>query len=131
MAVFGWHDRTIGAQVDTPDGPRWLRVISEHERWVPDAAIADDMVFRGPVDLPPVWWASSHRGLNAVGEVRDAKRVVIGDEVLRYRLHAAFDADIEVDRLDWSCAHGDMHRAATTPRSCIARASCCQISPVR
>ncbi|NKQ59385.1 aminoglycoside phosphotransferase [Amycolatopsis sp. K13G38] len=31
--VFGWRERTIGAPVDTPDGPRWLRVVSEHHRW--------------------------------------------------------------------------------------------------
>lgn len=31
--LFGWHDRTIGAQVVTPDGPRWLRVTSEPPQW--------------------------------------------------------------------------------------------------
>lgn len=31
--VFGWRERTIGARVDTPDGPRWLRVVSEQQRW--------------------------------------------------------------------------------------------------
>jgi hypothetical protein len=32
--VFGWRDRTIGASVYTPEGPRWLRVVSEQHWWV-------------------------------------------------------------------------------------------------
>jgi hypothetical protein len=27
--VFGWREPTISAQVTTPDGERWLRVVSE------------------------------------------------------------------------------------------------------
>ena len=27
--VFGWHDRTIGTQVSTVEGERWLRVVAE------------------------------------------------------------------------------------------------------
>lgn len=152
--VFGWHDRTIGARIDVPDGPRWLRVAAEHQRWsggdswtgnsdasstafahvpkptvvnmlewsvgeqrvraelmtyVPDAAIAYDMVLRGPVELAPAWWAALRDGLNAVATVRDTKRVVVGDDVLRYRVLAAFAVDLALNRLDWSCAHGDLH----------------------
>lgn len=152
--VFGWHDRTVGARIATPDGPRWLRVISEHKRWssgdswtgnsdandtafasvpkptlldvhewlvgdqrvraelmtyVPDATIADDMILRGHVELPEAWWASLRHGLRAVAEVRGTKRVIIGDDVLRHHLLAAFGFDLDVDRLDWSCAHGDLH----------------------
>jgi hypothetical protein len=152
--VFGWHDRTVGTRVDTPDGPRWLRVTSEQARWsrgdswtgnsdatgeslahvpkpalmnvrewavgeqrvraelmtyVPDAAIADDMILRDPVHLTRAWWIALHAGLDAVTAVRDTKRVIIGDDVLRYRLLAAFGLDLDVDQLDWSCAHGDLH----------------------
>jgi hypothetical protein len=152
--VFGWHDRTVAAQVDTSHGPRWLRVISEHHRWsggdnwtgnsdadntsfarvpkpalldvrewpvgeqrvraelmtyVPDVAIAHDMILRSPIDLTPAWWAALRGGLNAVAAVRDTKRVIIGDDVLRYHLLAAFGIDPDLDRLDWSCAHGDLH----------------------
>ncbi|UUV32334.1 aminoglycoside phosphotransferase [Amycolatopsis roodepoortensis] len=152
--VFGWHDRTVGARIDTSDGPCWLRVTSEHAHWagtdswtgtsdatgeafarvpkpeltdvrewqigeqrvraevmtyVPDAAIADDMVLRNRVDLPPSWWTALADGLSAVAQVRDTKRVIIGDDVLRHRLLAAFGVDIDLDRLEWSCAHGDLH----------------------
>ncbi|MGH3622134.1 MAG: aminoglycoside phosphotransferase [Sciscionella sp.] len=31
--VFGWRERTISARVAIPDGARWLRVVSEHQRW--------------------------------------------------------------------------------------------------
>jgi hypothetical protein len=31
--VFGWRERTIGARIDSPDGPRWLRVVSEQRQW--------------------------------------------------------------------------------------------------
>lgn len=31
--VFGWRERTIGARVDTLDGPLWLRVVSEQQQW--------------------------------------------------------------------------------------------------
>ncbi|MGH3621287.1 MAG: aminoglycoside phosphotransferase, partial [Sciscionella sp.] len=152
--VFGWHDRTVGASVDTPDGPHWLRVVSEHNLWsggdswtgnsdasgtsfasvpkpalldvrdwsvgeqrvraelmtyVPDEAIADDMILRSPVELTPAWWAALHSGLSAVAAVRDTKRVIIGDDMLRHHLLAAFGLDIDLDMLDWSCAHGDLH----------------------
>jgi hypothetical protein len=152
--VFGWHDRTVGARIDTPDGPRWLRVVSEHERcssdaswtgnsdandtafasvpkptlvgvrewpvgdqrvraelmtYVPDTALADDMILRGHVELPAAWWAALRQGLRALAAVRDTKRVIIGDDVLRHHLLAAFGFDLDVDRLDWSCAHGDLH----------------------
>ncbi|WP_216207461.1 protein kinase family protein [Amycolatopsis aidingensis] len=151
---FGWHERTVGARIDTPDGPLWLRVISEHERWsrgdswtgnsdandetfasvpkpmlldmlewtvgdqrvraelmtyVPDETLADDMIFRSHVELPEAWWAALRRGLRAVSAVRHTKRVIIGDDVLRHHLLAAFGFDLDVDRLDWSCAHGDLH----------------------
>ncbi|OXM50257.1 aminoglycoside phosphotransferase [Amycolatopsis thailandensis] len=152
--VFGWHDRTLGARIDTTDGPRWLRVTSEHHRWagadswtgtsdatgaafacvpkpalievrewpvgehrvraelmdyVSDPAIAEDMVLRRPVDLSHEWWTALAQGLAAVTRVRDTKRVIIGDDVLRHRLLAAFGVDIDTGRLDWSCAHGDLH----------------------
>jgi len=152
--VFGWHDRTIGAQADTPDGPRWLRVISEHQRWssgdmwtgnvdaahcaalasvpkpalltvrewpvgeqqvraelmtyVPDMPIADDMILRSPVNLPSAWWTTLDSALKAVTAVR-TKRVIIGDDVLRYSLLAAFGIDPDLNRLEWACAHGDLH----------------------
>lgn len=32
--VVGWRQRTIGAVVETLDGPRWLRVVSESHQWV-------------------------------------------------------------------------------------------------
>jgi hypothetical protein len=32
--VFGWHERTIGCQVTTEHGPRWLRVVSEMAHWI-------------------------------------------------------------------------------------------------
>jgi hypothetical protein len=151
---FGWHDRTVAARVDTSDGPRWLRVISEHERWsggdswtgnndangepfapvpkpivldvrewsvgdqrvraeltsyVPDATIADNMILRDHVELPEEWWAALSQALHAVAAIRDVDRVIIGDDVLRHHLLAAFGFDLDVDRLDWSCAHGDLH----------------------
>ncbi|WP_246150544.1 aminoglycoside phosphotransferase family protein [Streptomyces qinzhouensis] len=31
--VFGWRDRSINAPADSPDGPRWLRVVSEQTQW--------------------------------------------------------------------------------------------------
>lgn len=152
--VFGWHDRTVGVRIDTPDGARWLRVISEHERWssgdswtgnsdasgkafasvpkpmlvdvrewpvgdqrvraelmtyVPDATLADDMILRSHVELPEAWWTALQQGLQTLAAVRDTKRVIIGDDVLRHHLLAAFGFDLDVDRLDWSCAHGDLH----------------------
>jgi hypothetical protein len=34
-AVFGWRDRTVGAQVSADDGAaRWLRVVCELDRWI-------------------------------------------------------------------------------------------------
>jgi hypothetical protein len=32
--VFGWHERTIGCQVATEYGPRWLRVVQEMAQWI-------------------------------------------------------------------------------------------------
>lgn len=32
--VFGWRERTISARVTTAEGPRWLRVVSEHQQYV-------------------------------------------------------------------------------------------------
>lgn len=34
--VFGWRERTIGSRVTSADGPRWLRVTSEHQEWAHD-----------------------------------------------------------------------------------------------
>lgn len=159
--VYGWHDRTVGARINTPTGSRWLRVISEHHRfsggdswtgnsdatgdafahvpkpalldvrewcvgeqrvraelmsYVPDRHIADDMILRDSIDLTPTWWAALREGLNAVAAVRDTKRVIIGDDALRHHLLAAFGSDLDVDSLDWSCAHGDLHWGnLTTP----------------
>ncbi|MBI1759688.1 MAG: aminoglycoside phosphotransferase [Actinobacteria bacterium] len=31
--TFGWRLRSIGARVDGPNGPRWLRVVSEFPEW--------------------------------------------------------------------------------------------------
>lgn len=31
--VFGWRDRSISAPADSPEGPRWLRVLSEQPQW--------------------------------------------------------------------------------------------------
>jgi hypothetical protein len=153
-AAFGWHDRTIGARVDTPDGRRWLRLISERDRWahgdswtgnvdandrlfagvpkpavlgvhewavgeqrvraelmtyVSDAALADDMILRSPVELTQNWWAALREALGMVTGVRDTKRVIIGDDILRHHLLAAFGFDVDLDALEWSCAHGDLH----------------------
>lgn len=152
--VFGWHDRTIGARIGTADGPRWLRVISEPDRWahgdtwtgnqdatsdafatvpkpqlldqhertvgevrvraelmsyVPNPVIADDMILRDVIDLPATWWAALRVALDAVAGVRDTKRVIIGDDMLRHHLLAAFGVDVDLDSLDWACAHGDLH----------------------
>ena len=30
---FGWRLRTIGAAATGPDGPRWLRVVTEFQEW--------------------------------------------------------------------------------------------------
>ncbi|EDY48845.1 hypothetical protein [Streptomyces clavuligerus] len=30
---FGWRDRSISAPTHSPDGPRWLRVVSEQTQW--------------------------------------------------------------------------------------------------
>lgn len=55
--------------------------------YVPDAVIAEDMILRDTVDLPAAWWADTRKALNAVADVRDTKRVIIGDDMLRH--HAA------------------------------------------
>jgi hypothetical protein len=60
-------------------------------------------------ELPEAWWAALQQGARALAAVRDTKRVIIGDDVLRHHLLAAFGFDLDVDRLDWSCAHGDLH----------------------
>lgn len=31
--VFGWKDRSVGAQVQTPEGIRWLRLVIEQQAW--------------------------------------------------------------------------------------------------
>ncbi|WHX20896.1 aminoglycoside phosphotransferase [Streptomyces malaysiensis subsp. malaysiensis] len=31
--VFGWRDRSISAPANSPNGPRWLRVVSEQPQW--------------------------------------------------------------------------------------------------
>ncbi|MGI5506448.1 aminoglycoside phosphotransferase [Lentzea sp. CA-135723] len=31
--VWGWRQRSVGARVRTPNGPSWLRVVSEDQRW--------------------------------------------------------------------------------------------------
>lgn len=31
--VFGWRERSIGAQATSPKGDRWLRVVTEHIQW--------------------------------------------------------------------------------------------------
>jgi hypothetical protein len=152
--VFGWHDRTIGAPIVTPDGQRWLRVVSEQHQWargdrwtgnqeangnmfvgvpkpklldqrewpvgalrvradlmsyVPDPVIADDMVLRHGVDLPAVWWTALRDALATMAGIRDTKRVIVGNDMLRHHLLAAFGIDIHPDELDWACAHGDLH----------------------
>lgn len=152
--VFGWHDRTIGAHVAAPDGPRWLRLLSERHQWaggdswtgnhdansttfagvpkpelldqrewsvgvlrvradlmsyVPDTVIAEDMILRDSVDLPAAWWAALREALATVAGIRDTKRVIIGDDMLRHHLLAAFGIDTDPDELDCACAHGDLH----------------------
>lgn len=76
---------------------------------MPDTVIAEDMILRNSVDLPTTWWAALRKALITVAGRRDTKRAIIGADMLRHHLLAAFGIDTDLDKLDWTCAHGDLH----------------------
>jgi hypothetical protein len=79
----------------------------------PSPVIANGMMLRGTPDLTPTWWADLRRAVDTRA-THSTERVCVASSGLRLRLLAAFDVDIDPAKLEWTCAHGDLHWANLT-----------------
>lgn len=114
--------------------PRHLRSVEWAERWddvdqvvradligyVDEPAVGSGLVLDHPVDLPDAWWAGLRAGLDALRRVSATERRVLEPDALRSSVLALFGVEIDLGRVDWEVAHGDLHFGnLTAPRLTI------------
>src|SRR5690606_14145949 len=71
-------------------------------------AVTTGLVLRHDVDLPDAWWAALRSGLAALRGVA-TDRAVLTPEGLADALLATFGVVVDLDRVRWETAHGDLH----------------------
>lgn len=76
--------------------------------YVDQPPVGDGLVLRRDADLPDAWWRDLRSGLEPLRRVETERRVVRPD-ALRDSLLASFGVEIDLDRVDWTVAHGDLH----------------------
>ncbi|MFD7023089.1 phosphotransferase [Promicromonospora sukumoe] len=114
--------------------PRHLRSAEWVERWddvdqvvradligyVDEPAVGAGLVLDHPVDLPDAWWAGLRAALGTLRRVTVTERRVLEPDVVRSSVLALFGVEIDLDRVDWEVAHGDLHFGnLTAPRLTI------------
>ena len=116
----GTSTRARSAGVPKPrllTNPDWSdgdwRFRAEFMTVAPSPVIANGMMLRGTPDLTPTWWADLRRAVDTRA-THSTERVCVASSGLRLRLLAAFDVDIDPAKLEWTCAHGDLHWANLT-----------------
>lgn len=104
-------------ELDWSEGECQLR--AELMTLAPSPVLAHDMVLRDTPNLSSRWWTELRRGLDILAS-HHTERVCVAGSRLRLRLLAAFGVDIDTIKVQWACAHGDLHWAnLTAPRVCL------------
>ncbi|MFD6447203.1 phosphotransferase [Promicromonospora sp. NPDC060204] len=112
-----------GAPFDAIPMPRHLRSAEWATRWddvdqvvradlmtfVDEPAVSTGLVLDHPVDLPDAWWAGLRVGLDTLRRVTATERRVLEPDAVRSSILARFDVEIDLGRVDWEVAHGDLH----------------------
>ncbi|HEU0086296.1 MAG TPA: hypothetical protein VFQ77_01360 [Pseudonocardiaceae bacterium] len=105
-SVYGLGNRSVGCRVMTPNGERWLRVITEPAQWAGDRP-----------GLATPTWSELHGSLDALA-THSTDRVCLDEQLVSRRLLAAFGVEVNPGSLTWSTAHGDLHWANLTAPRC-------------
>ncbi|MCP2263039.1 phosphotransferase [Promicromonospora thailandica] len=71
-------------------------------------AVTTGLVLRHDVDLPDAWWAALRSGLEPLRRVRTG-RAALTPQALADTLLATFGLVVDLDRVRWETAHGDLH----------------------
>lgn len=76
---------------------------------VDEPAIGSGLVLDHPVDLPGTWWTALRAGLGALRTATGTERRVLRPEELQEAIRARFGVGIDLARVEWEVAHGDLH----------------------
>lgn len=112
---WGWRDRSIGSRVDTPHGPRWLRVVAEAEQW------ADGAFWTGNTDADVITGVAKPQVLRHWEWTEDDHR--LRAELMTYAQGKPCSATPELrQNFDlpatwWAGLHSSLDALATTPPS--------------
>lgn len=111
----------VGDPFDGIPMPRYLRSVewTEDHRvvradllsYVDQPAVGVGLVLRDRPDLPDAWWSALHRALDPVSgiTVTDRMAVDLRERDFRDYLLALFGVDIDLDGVESTVAHGDLH----------------------
>lgn len=112
-----------GAPFDVVPMPRHLRSAEWAARWddvdqvvradlmtfVDQPAVGTGLVLDHSVDLPDTWWAALRSGLDALRTATGTDRRVLRPEETREAIRSRFGVEIDLGRVEWEVAHGDLH----------------------
>jgi hypothetical protein len=100
------------------DGHRIAR--ADLMTYVAAPVVADGLVLEHPIALADAWWRDLRTGIAPLRDVTRTDRVTVNDHTLRHGLPTLFGVTVDLDRLEWSVAHGDLHFGnLTAPDLCI------------
>lgn len=93
--------------LDWTDGHRIAR--ADLMTYVAEPAVTRGLVLDHPVTLPDAWWQDLRTGLTPLRDITDTDRVTIDNQTLHPGLLTLFGVTVDLGRIDWSVAHGDLH----------------------
>ena len=77
--------------------------------FVDEPAVGSGLLLDHPVDLPGTWWTALRAGLDALRTATGTERRVLRPGELREVIRARFGVEIDLGRVEWEVAHGDLH----------------------